>query len=71
MLGAGALLAAAVTGALVLRRTLQRRRRKPGETIAIAGETSPAEAQLAADAELFGEELPRLLPHHTDRPLPR
>ncbi|MGC0334960.1 hypothetical protein RKD23_008037 [Streptomyces sp. SAI-170] len=51
MLGAGALLAAAVTGALALRRTLQRRRRKPGEKIAIAAETSPAEAQLAAAAE--------------------
>ncbi|MFD0332316.1 hypothetical protein ACFQZ0_00290 [Streptomyces erythrogriseus] len=54
MLGAGALLAAAVTGALALRRTLQRRRRQPGETIAIAGETSPAEAQLAAAAEPGG-----------------
>ncbi|WP_461712081.1 LysM peptidoglycan-binding domain-containing protein [Streptomyces sp. DSM 41013] len=54
VLGAGALLAAAVTGALALRRTLQRRRRKPGETIAIAAETSPAEAQLAAAAEPGG-----------------
>ncbi|WP_435863340.1 LysM peptidoglycan-binding domain-containing protein [Streptomyces tendae] len=54
VLGAGALLAAAVTGALALRRTLQRRRRKPGETIAIAGETSLAEAQLAAAAEPGG-----------------
>ncbi|MEV5762671.1 LysM peptidoglycan-binding domain-containing protein [Streptomyces tendae] len=54
VLGAGALLAAAVTGALALRRTLQRRRRQPGETIAIAGETSPAEAQLAAAAEPDG-----------------
>ncbi|PKV82718.1 bacterial transcriptional activator domain-containing protein [Streptomyces sp. TLI_146] len=51
MLGAGALLAAAVTGALALRRTLQRRRRKPGETIAIAPQTSTAEAQLAAAAD--------------------
>ncbi|MFE2302640.1 hypothetical protein ACFXAW_31145 [Streptomyces sp. NPDC059445] len=51
VLGAGALLAAAVTAALTLRRTLQRRRRKPGETIAIAQETTPAEAQLAAAAE--------------------
>ncbi|MGW7613284.1 LysM peptidoglycan-binding domain-containing protein [Streptomyces sp. NPDC054766] len=50
-LGAGALLAAAVTAALALRRTLQRRRRKPGETIAIASQTAPAEAQLAAAAE--------------------
>ncbi|MFJ8158459.1 LysM peptidoglycan-binding domain-containing protein [Streptomyces sp. NPDC094468] len=50
-LGAGALLAAAVTGGLGLRRTLQRRRRKPGEEIAIASETSTAEAQLAAAAE--------------------
>jgi hypothetical protein len=54
VLGAGALLAAAVTGALALRRTLQRRRRKPGETIAIAPEPSPAEAQLAAAAEPSG-----------------
>ncbi|MEW2000781.1 LysM peptidoglycan-binding domain-containing protein [Streptomyces coelicoflavus] len=54
VLGAGALLAAAVTGALALRRTLQRRRRKPGETIAITSETSPAEAQLAAAAEPGG-----------------
>ncbi|MEU5281161.1 hypothetical protein AB0G87_32685 [Streptomyces asoensis] len=51
VLGASALLAAAVTGALALRRTLQRRRRKPGEKIAIAAETSPAEARLAAAAE--------------------
>ncbi|WP_369362632.1 hypothetical protein AB5L52_03900 [Streptomyces sp. CG4] len=51
VLGAGALLAAAVTGALALRRTLQRRRRKPGEKIAIASETSTAEAQLTAAAE--------------------
>ena len=54
VLGAGALLAAALTGALALRRTLQRRRRKPGETIAIAPETSTAEAQLAAAAEPDG-----------------
>ncbi|MFF7358334.1 hypothetical protein ACFZA1_37760 [Streptomyces filipinensis] len=53
-LGAGALLAAAITGALALRRTLQRRRRKPGEEIAIASETSTAEAQLAAAAEPDG-----------------
>ncbi|MGW0825218.1 LysM peptidoglycan-binding domain-containing protein [Streptomyces sp. NPDC002845] len=54
VLGAGALLAAAVTGALATRRMLQRRRRKPGETIAIASETSSAEAQLAAAAEPNG-----------------
>ncbi|MFJ7098285.1 hypothetical protein ACIQWL_50375 [Streptomyces mirabilis] len=54
VLGAGALLAAAVTGALALRRLLQRRRRKPGEKIAIASEISPAEAQLAAAAEPGG-----------------
>jgi hypothetical protein len=54
VLGAGALLAAAITGALALRRTLQRRRRTPGETIAIAPEPSPAEAQLAAAAEPGG-----------------
>ncbi|MFD9483606.1 hypothetical protein ACFWBX_06300 [Streptomyces sp. NPDC059991] len=58
MLGAGALLAAAVTGALALRRTLQRRRRKPGETIAIATQTSTAEAQLSAAADTDGA--PRL-----------
>ncbi|MFF4517407.1 hypothetical protein [Streptomyces mirabilis] len=54
VLGAGALLAAAVTGALALRRLLQRRRRKPGEKIAITSEISPAEAQLAAAAEPGG-----------------
>ncbi|GAA2767514.1 LysM peptidoglycan-binding domain-containing protein [Streptomyces paradoxus] len=53
-LGAGALLAASITGALALRRTLQRRRRKPGEKIAIAPETSTAEAKLAAAAEPDG-----------------
>ncbi|MFF7451609.1 MULTISPECIES: hypothetical protein [unclassified Streptomyces] len=51
VLGAGALLAASITGALALRRTLQRRRRRPGEKIAIAPEPSTAEAQLAAAAE--------------------
>ncbi|MEU0820632.1 LysM peptidoglycan-binding domain-containing protein [Streptomyces mirabilis] len=54
VLGTGALLAAAVTGALALRRTLQRRRRRPGEKIAIAPETSTAEAQLTAAAEPSG-----------------
>lgn len=54
VLGAGALLAAAITGALALRRTLQRRRRKPGEKIAIAPHTSAAEAKLAAAAEPDG-----------------
>ncbi|MCW8101685.1 LysM peptidoglycan-binding domain-containing protein [Streptomyces tauricus] len=54
VLGAGALLAAAVTGALATRRMLQRRRRKPGATISIASETSSAEAQLAAAAEPGG-----------------
>lgn len=49
--GAFALLAAALTGALALRRMLQRRRRKPGETIAIAEETAPAVAQIAQVAE--------------------
>ncbi|WP_406297841.1 hypothetical protein [Streptomyces sp. NBC_00150] len=68
VLGAGALLAAAVTGALGLRRTLQRRRRKPGETIAITPQTSTAEAQLSAAADTDGA--PRLdtalrtLAHH-------
>ncbi|POX48164.1 hypothetical protein C3489_27775 [Streptomyces sp. Ru71] len=68
VLGAGALLAAAVTGALALRRTLQRRRRKPGETIAIASEISAAEAQLAAAAEPAGaarlDVALRTLAHH-------
>ncbi|WP_443063381.1 LysM peptidoglycan-binding domain-containing protein [Streptomyces sp. NBC_00445] len=68
VLGAGALLAAAVTGALALRRTLQRRRRKPGETIAFASETSTAEAQLAAAAEPDGatrlDAALRTLAHH-------
>ncbi|WP_030181154.1 LysM peptidoglycan-binding domain-containing protein [Streptomyces sp. NRRL S-813] len=68
VLGAGALLAAAVTGALALRRTLQRRRRRPGEKIAIAAETSPAEAQLAAAAEPGGaarlDVALRTLAHH-------
>ncbi|NEC70964.1 LysM peptidoglycan-binding domain-containing protein [Streptomyces rochei] len=71
VLGAGALLAAAVTGALALRRTLQRRRRKPGQTIAIAGETSPAEAQLAAAAAPSGaarlDLALRTMAHHTPR----
>ncbi|MFE7215706.1 hypothetical protein ACFU93_38565 [Streptomyces sp. NPDC057611] len=70
VLGAGALLAAAVTGALALRRTLQRRRRKPGEKIAIAAEASPAEAQLAAAAEPGGaarlDVALRTLAHHVD-----
>ncbi|MFE5923619.1 hypothetical protein [Streptomyces sp. NPDC056468] len=72
VLGAGALLAAAVTGALALRRTLQRRRRKPGETIAIAPETSAAEAQLAAAAEPGGaarlDVALRTLAHQLPRP---
>ncbi|OQR63432.1 hypothetical protein B6E66_13910 [Streptomyces maremycinicus] len=54
VLGAGALLAAALTGALALRRTLQRRRRRPGEKIAITSQPSPAEATLAATAEPDG-----------------
>ncbi|WP_405914593.1 hypothetical protein [Streptomyces sp. NBC_00728] len=66
--GAGALLAAALTGALALRRTLQRRRRRPGEKIAIAPETSAAEAQLAAAAEPGGaarlDAALRTLAHH-------
>ncbi|MDR6980115.1 nucleoid-associated protein YgaU [Streptomyces sp. 3330] len=71
VLGAGALLAAAITGALALRRTLQRRRRKPGEKIAIASETSAAEAQLAAAAEPGGaarlDVSLRTLAHHVAR----
>ncbi|MFD7713848.1 hypothetical protein [Streptomyces sp. NPDC059786] len=68
VLGAGALLAASITGALALRRTLQRRRRKPGEKIAIASETSTAEAKLAAAAEPGGaarlDVALRTLAHH-------
>ncbi|MFE7764184.1 LysM peptidoglycan-binding domain-containing protein [Streptomyces sp. NPDC057438] len=68
VLGAGALLAAAITGALALRRALQRRRRKPGEKIAIASETSPAEAKLAAAAEPGGaarlDTVLRTMAHH-------
>ncbi|MFD3920258.1 hypothetical protein [Streptomyces sp. NPDC058595] len=75
--GAFALLAAAITGALALRRLLQRRRRQPGETIAIAHETSTAEAQLAqvaeqSDAARLDLAL-RTLAHHTAdtaQPLP-
>ncbi|MFE1854929.1 hypothetical protein [Streptomyces sp. NPDC059489] len=68
VLGAGALLAAAITGALAVRRTLQRRRRQPGEKIAIATETSMAEAQLTAAAEPGGavrlDVALRTLAHH-------
>ncbi|MGW2563380.1 LysM peptidoglycan-binding domain-containing protein [Streptomyces sp. NPDC001514] len=68
VLGAGALLAAAITGALALRRLLQRRRREPGEKIAIAPETSASEAQLAAAAEPTGaahlDMALRTLAHH-------
>ncbi|WP_438307082.1 LysM peptidoglycan-binding domain-containing protein (plasmid) [Streptomyces sp. HUAS TT11] len=68
VLGAGALLAAAITGALALRRTLQRHRRQPGEKIAIAPETSTAEAQLAAAAQPSGaahlDVALRTLAHH-------
>ncbi|MER5184758.1 hypothetical protein ABT009_41820 [Streptomyces sp. NPDC002896] len=78
VLGAGALLAAAITGALALRRLLQRRRRRPGQRIAIAPETSAAEAQLAAAAEPAGasrlDAALRTLAHHAakddDRQLP-
>ncbi|MGW7673354.1 LysM peptidoglycan-binding domain-containing protein [Streptomyces sp. NPDC054775] len=71
VLGAGALLAAAITGAVALRRTLQRRRRQPGETIAIAPAPSAAEAQLAAAAEPGGaarlDAALRTLAHHVAR----
>ncbi|MFI6662883.1 hypothetical protein ACIBL8_46190 [Streptomyces sp. NPDC050523] len=71
VLGAGALLAAAITGALALRRTLQRRRRTPGEKIAIAPQMSTAEAQLAAAAEPDGaarlDVALRTLAHHADQ----
>lgn len=75
--GAFALLAAAITGALALRRLLQRRRRQPGETIAIAHETSTAEAQLAqaagqSDAARLDLALRTLAQHAQDtaQPLP-
>ncbi|MGC2997172.1 hypothetical protein ACPF8X_01875 [Streptomyces sp. G35A] len=75
VLGAGALLAAAITGALALRRTLQRRRRGPGEKIAIAPETSTAEAKLAAAAEPDGaarlDLALRTLAHQDDAALPQ
>src|SRR5581483_9508926 len=61
-------LAAAVTAALALRRTLQRRRRGLGEKIAIAAQPSPAEAQLTAAAEPGGaarlDVALRTLAHH-------
>ncbi|MFI1400948.1 LysM peptidoglycan-binding domain-containing protein [Streptomyces sp. NPDC020681] len=66
--GAFALLAAAITGALALRRLLQRRHRKPGERIAIAQETSPAEAQMAQASDSSGatrlDRALRTLAHH-------
>ncbi|AYG77987.1 hypothetical protein DWB77_00094 [Streptomyces hundungensis] len=75
--GAFALLAAAITGALTLRRILQRRRRAPGETIAIAEETTLAAAQLSEAAHpTLADELDlalRTLAHHAqadNRPLP-
>ncbi|MBA4866229.1 LysM peptidoglycan-binding domain-containing protein [Streptomyces sp. PSKA54] len=79
VLGAGALLAAAVTGALAVRRLLQRRRRTPGQKITIAPEPSAAEAQLSAGAEPAGaarlDIALRTLAHHLaqdgDRELPR
>ncbi|MFJ2397421.1 LysM peptidoglycan-binding domain-containing protein [Streptomyces sp. NPDC087843] len=77
-LGAFALLAAAVTGALGTRRLLQRRRRKVGETIAIADAPSPAAAQLAQLAEasvspLFDRAMRTLASHAgtAGQPLPK
>ncbi|MET8288352.1 hypothetical protein ABZV80_24285 [Streptomyces sp. NPDC005132] len=71
VLGAGALLAAAITAALALRRALQRRRRKPGQKIAMASETSPAEALLAVAAEPSGavrlDVALRTMAHHLSR----
>ncbi|MER5596582.1 hypothetical protein [Streptomyces sp. NPDC002265] len=69
--GAGALPAAAVTAALAARRTLQRRRRRPGEKIATAQETAPTEALLAAAAEPLGtarlDVVLRTMAHGADR----
>ncbi|MFI5808732.1 LysM peptidoglycan-binding domain-containing protein [Streptomyces sp. NPDC051561] len=57
--GTGALLAGSAVTALALKRLLQRRRRKPGQRIAIA-ETSQAEQALAATA---AQASPDLLDH--------
>ncbi|MFF0746649.1 LysM peptidoglycan-binding domain-containing protein [Streptomyces sp. NPDC004111] len=59
MVGTGALLAGSAVTALALKRLLQRRRRKPGQRIAI-GETSQAEQALAATA---AQASPDLLDH--------
>ncbi|MCZ0996528.1 LysM peptidoglycan-binding domain-containing protein [Streptomyces noursei] len=66
--GIGALLAAALTGGLALKRILQQRRRKAGETIAMPDEASALEQSLAAAAEPGSVQLldtaARTLHHH-------
>ncbi|MFG2489318.1 LysM peptidoglycan-binding domain-containing protein [Streptomyces virginiae] len=75
--GVGTLLAASLAGALGVRRILQQRRRRAGQTIAQDAEPSRLEQTLAATAEPVGVELLdtvlRTLAHHAadhDRELP-
>lgn len=49
--GIGALLAASIIGALAVKRILQQRRRRPGETIAMPAEASQVEQALAVGGE--------------------
>ncbi|MFF7415691.1 LysM peptidoglycan-binding domain-containing protein [Streptomyces lydicus] len=66
--GIGALLAASIIGALGIKRILQQRRRRPGETIAMPTETSRLEQALTAAAEPASVQLLdralRTLHHH-------
>ncbi|MFE5561826.1 LysM peptidoglycan-binding domain-containing protein [Streptomyces sp. NPDC056544] len=66
--GVGTLLAASLAGALGVRRILQQRRRRAGQTIAQDAEPTPLEATLAATSEPVGVELLdtvlRTLAHH-------
>ena len=68
ILGAGALLAAGLCGALGVKRILQQRRRRPGETIAIT-EPAAAEQRMTAAGEPGSVErldtALRALAHHT------
>lgn len=68
LVGIGALLAATLSGGLALKRILQRRRRKAGETIAMPEEASALEQSLTAQAEPGSVELldtaVRSLHHH-------
>ncbi|WP_446466102.1 LysM peptidoglycan-binding domain-containing protein [Streptomyces sp. BRA346] len=69
--GIGALLAAIVVGGLGIRRLIQQRRRKPGETIAMPKDTSRLEQALTASATPASAELLdtalRTLAHHADQ----